>query len=284
MKQSSKWWDLSWNPTSGCTPVSAGCANCWARRMHERWYGPGSFDRVIFHEEKIEIPAGTGKRVFVCNMGDIFHNDVKPEWLADIFNIMCSYRIKCRIKGEMHEHEPECFHNPNHIYFLLTKRPKNIQKKLDEMYWHLDSYWPGDAAIQLTREVSCWPPKNIWLGVSVEDQVTANDRIPELLKIGGFKKFISYEPALGPVDFGIDVRRGVGELALETGEIKWVIAGCESGPGRRPAETDWFRSVRGQCQKAGVPFFLKQRDIGGKLVHMPELDGKIWDQKPEAGE
>lgn len=127
---------------------------------------------------------------------------------------------------------------------------------------------------------------NVWMGVSVEDQATANDRIPLLLRTKASHRFVSYEPALGPMrmleqDFS-DYGQGPGWLIagnMANGpEVDWIIAGCESGPRRRPANVDWFRSVRDQCQAAGKPFFLKQMDVDGKLVKMPKLDGRVWDQ------
>ena len=107
-----------------------------------------------------------------------------------------------------------------------------------------------------------FPPRNVWLGVSVEDQLTANERIPLLLETPAAVRFISYEPALGPINCyeffeQYPDRNEVRIVQRHTG-IDWVIAGGESGPNARPPHPDWFRSLRDQCGDAGVPFFFKQ--------------------------
>jgi protein gp37 len=164
----------------------------------------------------------------------------------------------------------------------LTKRPERMYQ------WFEYSRITGSQILP-----------NLWLGVSVEDQVSADERIPWLLKTPAAVRFVSYEPALGPVDFtaskiglmdlgwkadyltGYHYLPGMADYQAGCGKLDWIITGGESGPGARQAHPDWFRSVRDQCQKAGIPFFLKQMMVEGKLVHMPELDGKIWDQFPE---
>jgi protein gp37 len=156
------------------------------------------------------------------------------------------------------------------------------------------------------------PYPNIQLGVSVEDQKTADERIPWLLKTPAAVRIVSAEPLLSPLDISYylsgcprqvsasfvvtrEMAKDAGDLSMEGamwGSDEWeqtapgidqVIAGCESGPHARPAEIDWFRSLRDQCVAAGIPFFLKQMMVGGKLVHMPELDGVRWDQYPSGG-
>jgi protein gp37 len=130
------------------------------------------------------------------------------------------------------------------------------------------------------------PMPNIWLGVSVEDQKTADERIPILLQNPAAVRFVSYEPALGEVDISKYLitkfyNKGPEYSPITVKSIDWVIMGCESGPYRRPMDIDWTRSMRTQCQAANVPFFLKQMDVAGKVIKMPELDGKVWDQYPE---
>lgn len=125
-----------------------------------------------------------------------------------------------------------------------------------------------------------WPLPNVWLGVSVEDQKAADERIPLLLKTPAEVRFISYEPALGAVDCSdmFSRYRENGSTLLPAPD--WVIAGCESGPGRRPARDEWFRSLREQCVAAGVPYFLKQMEVEGEVQKMPKLDGAVWGQYP----
>jgi protein gp37 len=109
--------------------------------------------------------------------------------------------------------------------------------------------------------------ENVWLGVSVESRVNI-DRIDQLRGIPAAVKFLSLEPLLGRLS------------NINLSGIDWVIAGCESGQHARPAEVDWFRSLRDQCQVAGIPFFLKQMMVDGKKAEMPELDGRVWAEYP----
>jgi protein gp37 len=139
---------------------------------------------------------------------------------------------------------------PRLTYLVLTKRPENISLRLPEDW--------GRG----------WP--NVWLGVTAETQHWADERIPILLQTPAARRFVSCEPLLGEVI-----------LARVLDGIDWVIAGCESGYGRRQSEVNCFRLLRDECLVWGVPFFLKQMDVGGRLVKMPELDGKVWAEKPE---
>ena len=132
----------------------------------------------------------------------------------------------------------------------------------------------------------CWdwlngtPPPNVWIGATVEDQRRADERIPHLLAIPAAVRFLSCEPLLEPVDLLYSAFNGSDSFGSMPG-IDWVIAGCESGPGRRACEPEWLRGLRDQCAAADVPFFLKQMEIGGKVVKdCPPLDGKVWDEVP----
>ena len=262
-----QWADEVWNPVTGCTVVSDGCANCYARRMAKRLkgrYGYPADDpfRVTFHPDRLDQPVRWTKprRIFVCSMGDLFHKDVRPEHIDRLFEVMTRDA-------------------PHHTYMLLTKRPERITAGRWNPNW-----------------------KNIWLGVSVENQPTADERIPELLKIPAAVRFISIEPMLymvrldrvpvpnfvpwqdDPLPIQTDVLTG--KMTPDSGprlmkSIDWVIAGCETGGGRRRARMLWFQSVKRQCQNAGVPFFLKQMEVDGRIVHMPKLDGKVWDEVPK---
>jgi hypothetical protein len=138
-----------------------------------------------------------------------------------------------------------------------------------------------------------WPLPNVWLGVSVEDQATADERIPFLLETPAAVRFVSYEPALGPINFDpyffeyLPVMYGPGEddwsadIFPRDDGPDWLIMGCESGPGARPMDIEWARNVKNQCVEAGVPFFFKQQMVWDKLKHMPSLDGQQWMQFPE---
>ena len=143
-----------------------------------------------------------------------------------------------------------------HTFIVLTKRPGRMSKY-----------------------IRCYgAPKNVHLGVTACNQAEADEKTSVLSQIPAAVRFVSYEPLLTPVA----IKSVYGHFP------DWVIAGCESGPGRRPAKIEWFRDLKNQCVNAGVPFFLKQMtgfgDKANKVFHMPELDGKIWDQLPEAPE
>lgn len=249
-----EWAEETWNPITGCTPVSEGCANCYAKRMATRLRGRCGYPaddpfRVTFHPERLDEPLKWKKPriIFVCSMGDMFHEDVPDKWRNLVFQRMAM-----------------C---PQHKFLLLTKRPKNMSH-----------YWLSE--IPIPRHPQGWVIKapgaprtkifdHIWLGVSAENQQRANERIPVLLDIpGAAVRFVSVEPMLGPVDLSgplyAEGRAGQPGTArfdatkMWMPRLDWVICGGESGPGARPMYPDWPRALRDQCQAAGVPFFFKQ--------------------------
>lgn len=223
-----EWATKVWNPVTGCTPVSAGCANCYARRMAYR-FDPDDhpFSKVTFHPSRLDEPLRWRKqqRVFVCSMGDLFHMDVEHGRIVSVFSYIEAA--------------------PRHTFMILTKRPVNM----------LQHFRGG-----LSKKFPVLP--NLWLGVSVEDQKTADERIPILLQAPAARRFVSVEPMLGPVEIfrggcphPIQTERGV---LYPPGALSWVICGGESGPGARPMHPDWARSLRDQCKAAEVPYWFKQ--------------------------
>lgn len=301
-KTTIEWTDRTWNPVTGCTKVSPGCANCYAERITERFKGKGSFERVVLASDHLEDPLHWRKpqRIFVNSMSDLFHEDIPVEFIDKVFAVMAM-----------------C---PQHTFQILTKRPERMREYLrqiqdDEKDMHR---WEGAATeimgSPLLVQISemDWPLKNVWLGVSVENQHFADERIPILLGTPAAIRFISAEPLLGPVDLrhlvhGPDVpvrpkpgtwgMTGTGPLPTEkkssgsqvdaltgqwkdaTGELvgtlpyplDWVIVGGESGPGARPMHPDWARSLRDQCNAANVPFLFKQ---WGEWSHITYFDAK----------
>jgi len=223
-----EWTDFTWSPVAGCTKVSAGCAHCYAERMATRLAGRAGYPAqhpfaVTLHPDRLDEPLHWRKprRIFVCSMSDLFHPEVPDEFIFRVWQTIAA--------------------TPWHTYMILTKRPERMAARV-----------PVFCGAQ-------WVAPNLWLGTSIEDQATADERIPHLLRCPAAVRFISYEPALGPVDFGDNLVYICGPTCTEAGlGINWVIAGGESGPNARPAHPDWFRSVRNQCQAAGVPFFFKQ--------------------------
>jgi protein gp37 len=254
--------------------------------------------QVRTHADALTIPLAWKKprRVFVNSMSDLFHKDVPFEFIAAVYGVMDA----CGVTE---------WGKPNaggHTFQILTKRPERaveFHQWLDQVSAETEPRGPRwtrqasfcnrmacariyDLNLGTTMALASgkWPLKNVWLGTSIEDQKSADERIPELLKCPAAGRFLSCEPLLGPVDLpwiryaveimGPDNRvhyvRPVGHPDLDegrrtpgywlhaTGEIDWVIVGGESGPGARPMHPDWARSIRDQCQAAGVAFFFNQ--------------------------
>ena len=231
-----EWTDATWNPVTGCTKVSPGCAHCYAEAITLRFRRGGPFlpgkTTIRLHPERLNAPAKwkSPRRVFVNSMSDLFHEEVPFEFVGRVFRAM-----------EDHS---------RHIYQVLTKRPERM---LDYVRW---------------TEATTWP-EHVWVGVSVENQVWADRRIPSLLQIPATVRFLSVEPLLKSVN-----------LRPYLEGIQWVIVGGESGPRARPMRPEWAVQVRDDCLAAGVPFFFKQwggrtSKAGGRL-----LLGCEWSQIP----
>ncbi|HWR66089.1 MAG TPA: phage Gp37/Gp68 family protein [Bellilinea sp.] len=246
-KTTIEWADEVWNPVTGCTKVSQGCKNCYAERVAERFWGERKFTDVRMHPERLEDPLHWKKprRVFVNSMSDLFHPDVPFDFIDRVFAVMAL-----------------C---PQHTFLVLTKRPERMVAWFRDISSTTRSTWVWSEMGRLLNANKVrypeWPLPNVWMGVSVEDQKAADERIPLLLQTPAAVRFISAEPLLGPVD----LRRGIystspdGESRGTSVEgLNWVICGGESGSNARPMHPDWVRGLRDQCQAAGVPFFFKQ--------------------------
>lgn len=264
-----EWTDRSdWNPIRGCTRVSEGCRNCYAEGIAARFSGPGQpfhgfaertakgprwTGKVQLVEDRLTLPLRWKKpaRIFASSTSDIFHESLPDEAIDRIFAVMALA--------------------PRHIFQVLTKRPERMRDYVTALHTKrvlkagmvaVD----GMAVIEHYADPAdfpLWKPlPNVWLGVSVEDQATADERIPHLLATPAARRFLSCEPLLGPVDLGrVYATKDQHGTYLHEAPIlalDWVIAGGESGPNARPMHPDWARSLRDQCQAAGVPFFFKQ--------------------------
>lgn len=282
-----EWTDSTWNPCTGCTKVSAGCAHCYAEAIINRREGAGAFDTVVLHPDRLELPLHWRKprRIFVNSMSDLFHPAVPDEFIDSVFAVMavCS----------------------EHFFQVLTKRPARM---LDYLTKHAFESGPNVRCLELTLENNRlidsnqrgyhWPLPNVMLVISAENQPTANQRMPVLLQCPAALRGVSLEPLLGPIDLTrIDygwllretlqkasrfeglpeptesdlVKDGVAFLDVLTG--KWfdgwdsgpdgkkldsVIVGGESGDQARPMHPGWPRALRDQCVEARIPFFFKQ--------------------------
>jgi protein gp37 len=248
-KSKIEWTDASWNPVTGCTKVSAGCQNCYAERLADRFYRAGTcaisgavieretdFSSVLIHPNRITIPLHWRKprRIFVCSVGDLFHPQVNADFITQVFEVMSA-----------------C---PQHTFQVLTKRPERIEPVLfgEEGRFYLGG---GDYL------------PNVWLGVSAENQQEFDLRIPILLATGWTGiKWVSIEPMLGPVDL-TSVLWYQKPTTLRTPRLEWVVVGGESGPKARPMHPEWALSVRDQCVEAGVPFLFKQWGEWGPVTY-----------------
>jgi protein gp37 len=288
-----EWTDETWNPVTGCSKVSQGCKNCYAERLWPKVAGaeakrtgepPRPFTQIAEHYDRLETPLRwrRPRRVFVNSMSDLFHEDISDEFIADVFAYMAYAR--------------------QHTFQVLTKRPHRMAALLgradfSEMY-DTSGALAHDAACEILGQRGEFDPNarskddiramddtlprpNVWLGVSVEDQATADERIPLLLQTPAAVRFVSYEPALGPVDFSEFLQDDpLTPDKIAWCGLDWIIAGGESGPGARPAHPDWFRSVRDQCAAAGVPFFFKQWGEHGPCW-LDAKDGTPWRIYPD---
>jgi protein gp37 len=276
-----EWCDHTFNPWIGCTKVSPGCANCYAetqdkfrswtpegwgkgkprkRTSAAKWKEPLKWNRDASNLTKtLEIGAklSSRPRVFCASLADWLDDEVPIEWLADLLKLI---------------------HDTPHLdWLLLTKRPGNWRKRIEAAAMVSDAAFSGNLAAWLVGAAR----PNVWIGTTVEDQARADERIPELLKIPARVRFLSCEPLLekivpklsathancdecagtgyyGDNGPGIVGNREYQPCDTEVPRIHWVICGGESGPKARPMHPDWARSLRDQCQAAGVPFFFKQ--------------------------
>lgn len=240
-----EWTDESWNPVTGCTNISPGCDHCYAETITNR-FKRHPWNQVTLHPDRLDQPSKwkQPRKIFLCSMGDLFHSDVPWTFLYRVFNVMRE--------------------NPHHTFQILTKRP-------GRMMVFANTVWPLYRGLE---PHVAWP-SNVWAGTSVEQEWDGKRdiaaRLGLLAQIPAAVRFVSYEPALGPVDFRPWLQcnrcgnwpwvQGFGPTCAgvpHRPSINWVIAGGESGPLARPVNPDWLRAVRDQCQRADVPLFFKQ--------------------------
>jgi protein gp37 len=316
-KSAIEWTDATWNPVTGCTKVSPGCAHCYAETFAKRGLGrfakaplsSREFTDVRCHEDAIEQPLHWRKprRIFVNSMSDLFHEDVPDAFVDRVFAVMALA--------------------PWHTFQILTKRAERMREYCSALTFERVRVWMNRAAdgdeltmptaaggfvlnfkenlttiARRTKEsiyrfdplamptITPPPPfPNVWLGVSVENQHFADERIPLLIQTAAAVRFISAEPLLGPVDLKRPIERGLWDVCNSGSippkpAIDWVIVGAESGPVLRPTHPDWVRSLRDQCIEAHVPFFFKQ--WGGRTAKSGgrTLDGREWSEMPQGFE
>lgn len=260
------WTDETWNCIRGCTQISPGCANCYAKHQAARIVRmskgrPSKYDglvritargepawtgRVAFDPETLTAPFHwkAPRRVFVNSMSDLFHEDLLDDEIDQVFAVMAL--------------------TSRHTYLILTKRSDRMRQYITtpgrHEAWsrHIRRLGPHAYFSAVSDEWFVQSARHIWLGVSVEDRKHGVPRIADLRATPATNRMLSCEPLL----------EDLGTLDL-TG-IGWVIDGCESAQGdqqARPAKREWFREIEGQCHVAGIPYFHKQEMVDGKLVH-----------------
>lgn len=239
-RSSIEWTEATWNPTTGCDKISAGCDNCYAMTLANRLKamgnpkyqvdgdlrtsGPG-FGLTV-HPDALDLPRRwrAPRTIFVNSMSDLWHAKVPTDFIEAVFDVMAD--------------------TPQHTYQVLTKRPRRLARMASSLPW----------------------PDNVWVGVSVENQRQAW-RIDELAKVPAAVRFVSAEPLLGP-------------LTLELADVDWLIVGGESGANHRPIERKWIEDLRDQCSDQDVAFFFKQWGGFHAKEHGRLLDGRTWDALP----
>ncbi|MGW0247988.1 DUF5131 family protein [Nocardia goodfellowii] len=242
-----EWTQTTWNPVTGCDRVSAGCDHCYALALAKRLKAMGT---AKYQRDGNPVTSGPGFAVTTHPAALatparwrtprlVFVNS-----MSDLFHA----HVDTAFIGQVFEVIAD---TPQHTYQVLTKRPLRARRL-------------ADAGLVF--------PPNLWLGVSVEDQKNAENRIRPLLGIPARVRFLSCEPLLGPLDLSPDLR---------SGGVDWVIVGGESGPGARPVRADWIRRIRDDCATASVPFFFKQWGGRTPKANGRTLDGQIWSQMPE---
>jgi protein gp37 len=297
MSERINWDDCTVSPWTVCTPVSEGCRNCYARTLARRYWwsqdwGAGvprhrfsGFERSVLAMERkaaegwfLECTAcgwrgyirKNGEGIGACgchakhpfesnlviarprvfpSLCDWLDPEVPVEWLADLLDVVRR--------------------TPSLAWLLLTKRPGLWRERMNAAHEELDKYRSPHAMFPTLCMVNAWlcgdasrlVPPNVWIGATCEDQAAADERVPELLRIPARVRFLSCEPMLGPVEFSNVTRRSdcvaqLGKRALDG--INWVVCGGERGPNARPMHPDWARSLRDQCEAAGVAFNFKQ--------------------------
>lgn len=317
-----EWTDATLNPLRArrrdngktgthCERVSAGCAHCYASTHNGRGL-PGGGTRLDYarpSREKVEtfldermlaqpLRWKAPRRIFLCSLTDLFGEWVTDEQIDRVFAVMALA--------------------PRHTFQVLTKRPERMRQYLSDLderrnrigdaagclldgdwIWNDGKRWRGaiETLISLCAGIEIdddgdehsiaelpLPLPNVWLGVSVEDQASADARIPEMLATPSRVRFVSYEPAIGPVQFRFPSRVQQQGLPWPACAVPdWLIVGGESGPGARPCDVAWIRSAVEQCRAAGVPLFCKQ--MGARIFDVnTRLSGDEPSDWPEATE
>lgn len=243
-KSAIEWTDATWNPVTGCSKVSPGCAHCYAERLSTRfqrttkpWTPDNADENVVLHEARLLVPLSwrQPRMIFVNSMSDLFHELVPDEFIGRVFETMRRA--------------------PQHTYQILTKRPERMR-----------DWFRGDVG----RAWGSDPLPQVWLGTSIENDRWVG-RADFLRETPAAVRFISAEPLIGPLP------------SLNLTGIDWLIVGGESGSSHRPIREEWVLDLRDAAGRAEVAFFFKQwggriAKSGGRT-----LQGRTYDAFPLIG-
>lgn len=238
-----EWTEATWNPVAGCTILSPGCTNCYAMRLARRLEAMGQPKYVGTTRVSGGRAKWNGKIVL-----DEAALEIPLKWrnpkiiFVNSMSDLFHEKIPLKFILKVFKVMKEARH---HTFQVLTKRADRLAEISEQLPW----------------------PDNVWMGVSVESEDYI-ERIDRLRSTPAFVKFLSLEPLLGPLDH------------LNLDGIDWTIAGGESGPNARPMDPNWVRSIRDQCNAAGVAFHFKQWGGVQKKQAGRTLDGRTWDELP----
>ncbi|MGD0273328.1 MAG: phage Gp37/Gp68 family protein [Gaiellaceae bacterium] len=237
-----EWTEATWNPVTGCSKLSPGCAHCYAETLSLRfgrslkpWTPANAAENIVIHPDRLKQPLSwrRPRMIFVNSMSDLFHELVPVSFVQSVFDVMAAAQW--------------------HTFQVLTKRPERAAEIADALTWS----------------------KNVWLGVSIENS-RFTWRADLLREIDAKVRFISAEPLLGSL-----IKRGARKRSLNLKSIDWLIAGGESGPHYRPVNIEWVRELRQACAANRVAFFFKQWGGRTPKSGGRELDGRTYDELPE---
>lgn len=279
-KSKIEWTDATWNIINGCKTISPGCTNCFAQRLAGTRFrnhptrsgltidskaGPVWNGEVKFIESMLDQPIRwkRPRLIFVCAHGDLFHEGVPDAWIDKIFSVMAG----CK----------------DHTFQVLTKRSGRMRAYLSRFKpspkedgfitrdgVHNNDSVPGWPIFNPSR----WPLPNVWLGVSVEDQARADERIQILLDTPAAVHWLSVEPMLGRIF-----------MPTRTyDELDCIVVGGESGPKARPMHPDWVREIRDQCLERGTHFDFKQWGEFTPWELLPKTRIEPWRRAPDGSE
>ncbi|MFP4336387.1 MAG: DUF5131 family protein [Halothece sp.] len=272
MASNIQWTDETWNPIVGCSRISSGCANCYAAeaaksprlQQFSQYQTVKEWNGITeFVQSQLLKPLSwrSPKKIFVCSMSDLFHENTPFEWINKVFAVMAL-----------------C---PQHTFQVLTKRPERMLEYFTETP-NLDTII-STSRLSMHHVQARFPLPNVWLGTTCENQAMVDKRVPLLSQVPAVVRFLSCEPLLSPINLSAHLAIEWSEIAEDwieawpgqqcySQKIQWVIIGGESGQNARPCHLDWMRSLVNQCQQAQIPVFIKQ--LGSHPINSkPYIDG-----------